>query len=102
MISICLCPSCKQTARKLKTIGKKLDRIYGAMENKENLSKLQLEQMLLAVTLFENQFYGLHRSTKVITKDEHDGILFKFDDLRQKLYDNIASFEYFSGNRNFF
>ena len=102
MISICLCPSCKQTSRKLKTIGKKLDRIYARMETKENLSKLQLEQMLLAVSLFENQFYGLHRSTKVMSKDEHDGLLFKFNDLRQKLYDHIATFDYISGNRIFF
>ena len=93
MISICLCPSCKKSSRKLNWILRKLDRIDEAMvQNKENFSKLQLEQMLLAVTMFETQFYGLYRSTKIMTKDDYDLFLIRFDTLRQTLYDHIAFF----------
>jgi len=93
MISKCLCPTCKKTVRKLKMIETKLNRISDAIEDKENLCKLQLEQMLLAVTIFETKFYALDRSVKVITKDEHDLFLFLFNEIRGKLYDYIAVFD---------
>jgi hypothetical protein len=96
MISICLCPSCKKVSRKLNRISLKLDRIDEAIsKNKENFSKLQLEQMLLAVTMFENEFYVLHRSAQVLNKDEYDFFLLRFDKLRQTLYDHIAYFGLF-------
>jgi hypothetical protein len=90
MISTCFCPACKRTVRKLKVIEQKLGRIWNSLENKENLSKLQVEQMLLAVTLFETKFYGLDRSEKVMSRDDHDGFVLQFDQLRQQLYDFIA------------
>ena len=74
-------------------IEKKLKRISEGMEDKENLSKLQLEQMLLAVTLFETKFYALDRSFKVMTQDDHDAFLLSFDEIRQQLYDFIAVFD---------
>ena len=74
-------------------IEKKLKRISDAIEDKENLCKLQLEQMLLAVTLFESKFFTLDRSEKVMTKDDHDSFLFSFNEIRQKLYDMIAVFD---------
>ena len=94
MISKCYCPSCKSTVKKLKVIEKKLTRISEAMEDKENLSRLQLDQMLLAVTLFESKFYGLDRSVKVMTKDDHDGFILSFQEIRQKLYDLIAMYDF--------
>ena len=91
MISICSCQSCKKKLKKLNLIERKLDRINEAViQQKENLSKLQLEQMLLAVTMFETQFYGLHRSAEIMTKDDYDLYLIRFDTLRQTLYDHIA------------
>jgi hypothetical protein len=76
--------------KKLKVIERKLGRIWNSLENKENVSKLQAEQMLLAVTLFEVTFYGLDRSEKVMTRDDHDGFILQFDQLRQHLYDFLA------------
>ena len=94
MISICLCPSCKKKARKLNRISQKLDRIDEALTiNKENFSKLELDQMLLAVTMFELEYYGLHRSAQIMTKDDYDLFLIRFDTLRQTLYDQIAFFD---------
>ena len=90
MISTCFCPACKRTVKKLKVIERKLGRIWNSLENKENVSKLQAEQMLLAVTLFEVTFYGLDRSEKVMTRDDHDGFILQFDQLRQHLYDFLA------------
>jgi len=91
MISICLCPSCKKKSRKLNRISQKLDRIDEAVsENMENFGKLQLEQMLLAITIFETEFYSLHRSAQIMTKDEYDLFLIRFDTLRQTLYDHMA------------
>jgi hypothetical protein len=93
MISKCYCPKCKETVKTLKKIENKLERISDAMEYKENFSKLELEQILLAVTLFENQFYGLDRSIKVMTQDDHDGFVIAFNQLRQQLYDFLAMFD---------
>ena len=77
----------------MKRISQKLDRIDKALlENKENLSKLQLEQMVLAVRMFQNEFYGLPRSTRVMNKDEHDTFLIRFDQLRQTLFDHLDYF----------
>jgi|LakMenE01Jun11ns_1017448.scaffolds.fasta_scaffold9567163_1 hypothetical protein len=89
-MSKCSCPSCKDTQKQLSLIERKLQRISDVMENKENLSKLQLEQMLLATRLFEIKFFALSRSIKVMTKDDHDAFLVTFNQLREKLYDLLA------------
>ncbi len=66
---------CKQSARVLRMIEKKLDRIWNSLEDKENLSKLQLQQMLFAVTLKEVKLCALHRSGKALTTEAFKKLL---------------------------
>ena len=48
----------------MEKIEKKLNRIWKIIKDRENLSTLQLEQMLFVVTLREVKLCALHRSGK--------------------------------------
>ena len=81
---------CKES--ELGKMEKKLNRIRKRIEDKEILSKLQLEHMLFVVTLKEVKLCALHRSGKVLTTEEFNLIITNVKQLRIKLYDMIATF----------
>jgi hypothetical protein len=79
---------CKKCARQFEVLKKKLNRIQNRLEDKENQNKLQLQQMLLALNLFEAKFYLLY-----LTKEERYSFIAMIKDIREQLYDIIAAFQ---------
>jgi hypothetical protein len=79
---------CKKCVRQFEVLKKKLNRIQNRLEDKENQNKLQLQQMLLALNLFEAKFYLLH-----LTKEERYSFIATIKDIREQLYDIIAAFQ---------